>query len=252
MVRNIDALVRSGKITAAEGARRKAQQALDRVRANPQMGNAPRGAQSNRADTVEVDITGEYTVNSNIGGWDLFWPGTYAGPLSLYDNVSLSGVRIVVTTGLVYDKDDERMVFGLSQSHTNMGILPISELKGAVAVRRDCLGTRFNFPLRPSDRRVFVRNGHLVSEDEFGSLNLLYAHEAKVERASYQLRVVLTFSCSKRKPSGVSWELNADHGDGPSVKNRKTPQILVGKQYGVTAAAKAVASSSKQSSPSLD
>nr|QVG71138.1 MAG: hypothetical protein [Sclerotinia sclerotiorum barnavirus 1] len=216
MVRNIDALVRSGKITAAEGARRKAQQALDRARGNPQIGVAPRGVKMGGVESIDIDITGEWTMKDGYGGWDLFHPAHYSGPLVLYDNVSLTGVHMVVTTGMKFDEELERVVFGLTQEHDNAtNILRVAELKGAVAIRKACLGTRFNLSLRPTDRRLFVRNGHFVSEGEFGKLNLVYVHEG--EQMSFQLRVVCTFACSKRKPNGLKWEVRSDTGDNPGL-----------------------------------
>lgn len=216
MVRNIDALVRSGKITAAEGARRKAQQALDRARGNPQIGVAPRGAKMGGVESIDIDITGEWTMKDGFGGWDMFHPAHYTGPLRLYDNVSLTGVHMVVTTGMQFKEEAERVVFGLSHEHDNAtNILRVAELKGAVAIRKACLGTRFNFSLRPTDRRLFVRNGHYVSEAEFGKLNLIYVHEG--DQMSFQLRVVCTFACSKKKPNGLKWEVDSSGGDESGI-----------------------------------
>lgn len=210
MVRNIDSLVASGKITAAEGARRKVQQRQSLGGKQRQKGNAPRGVgNSGGGEAVEVELMSghEFKADHLTFAVDVF--GASPAPLNQYKDVVLTSLRLQIKTSLGFDEGDARVAFGLNEAPAATKSFDlVVALAGSVVWAKPTATSKVSLALRPADRRVLRRNGAIVGDDIAGSLAFLASAEWIADNTQMMtVSLFGSFRCSNRIQGALGGKL---------------------------------------------
>lgn len=202
MARNIDLLVAQGKISAAEGARRKVQQRQGLAVGKAQKGGGSRGPRGKVSEMVDVDIGGalRFTKSAKFASVDVF-PGTPPAVLKEYSKSELVRLRVRVTTSLGFKEGEARLVFGLSQNKPadgDAGFSTVAGLAGSFVEFKPHIMSFVAFKFRPSDRRRYVEHNEVLPDDSAGSLWFLASSEWLDVAHHVDVQLVGTFKCVDR------------------------------------------------------
>jgi len=202
MARNIDLLVAQGKISAAEGARRKVQQRQSRAVGSAQKGGGSRGPRGKGSEEVDVDLGNllNFSKKGKYASIDVF-PSTRPGVLREYSRSELVRLRIRVSTSLGFKEGEARLVFGLSQNKPaegDPGFEKVAGLAGSFVVTKPLALGNLALKFRASDRKKYVEHNEVLPDDSAGSLWFLASSEWLDVESTVKVQLVGTFRCADR------------------------------------------------------